>query len=43
MGTVIAGIYEGIRDGANDRPSDFDAAAGRPHLTWDDYFGSLVP
>lgn len=42
MGTVIAGIYEGIRDGANDRPSDFDAA-GRPHLTWEDYFGSLAP
>jgi hypothetical protein len=32
--TVIAGIYEGIQDGAFDNPSDFEAAAGadsRPH------------
>ena len=43
MGTVIAGIYEGIRNGANDRPSDFAAAAGRAHQTWDDYFSSLAP
>lgn len=41
IGTVIAGIYQGIRDGANDRPSDFEAAAGRPHQSWDDYFGSV--
>jgi len=41
IGTVIAGIYQGIRDGASDRPSDFEAAAGRPHESWDDYFGSL--
>lgn len=31
LGTVIAGIYEGIRNGANDVPSDFEKAAGRPH------------
>ncbi|WP_024480446.1 SDR family oxidoreductase [Cellulophaga baltica] len=31
MGTVIAGIYEGIRNGANDVPSDYVRAAGRPH------------
>lgn len=31
IGTVIAGIYEGIREGANDVPSDFAIAAGRPH------------
>ena len=42
MGTVIAGIYEGIRDGANDRPSDFEAATGRPHQTWDDFFASIA-
>ena len=42
MGTVIAGIYEGIRNGEHDRPSDFDAAAGRPHRAWDDYFASLA-
>ena len=41
IGTVIAGIYQGIRDGASDRPSDFEAAAGRPHQSWDDYFSSI--
>jgi NAD(P)H dehydrogenase (quinone) len=29
MGTVIAGIYEGIKAGANDVPSDYEKAAGR--------------
>ncbi len=41
IGTVIAGIYQGIRDGALDNPSDFETAAGRPHLSWNDYFTSL--
>lgn len=40
IGTVIAGIYEGIRAGAYDRPSDFEAAAGRPHQAWSDYFAA---
>lgn len=31
IGTVIAGIYEGIQKGANDVDSDFEKAAGRPH------------
>jgi len=31
MGPIIAGIYEGIRSAANDVPSDFKTAAGRPH------------
>lgn len=31
MGTIIAGIYEGILRGANDIRSDFEAAAGRSH------------
>lgn len=31
MGTIIAGIYEGIKNGANDVPSDFEKAAGRSH------------
>lgn len=31
MGTVIAGIYEGIKSGANDVPSDYVKAAGRVH------------
>lgn len=42
IGTIIAGIYQGIREGANDAPSDFEKAAGRPHQTWKDYFGTLV-
>ncbi|WP_282111582.1 SDR family oxidoreductase [Maribacter stanieri] len=29
MGTVIAGIYEGIKAGANDVPSDYEKATGR--------------
>ena len=33
MGTIIAGIYEGIRTGANDVGSDFEKATGRPHKT----------
>ncbi len=41
MGTIIAGIYEGIRSGVFDVPSDFEAAAGRAHQSWDDYFGGL--
>ncbi|WP_421896884.1 SDR family oxidoreductase [Marinoscillum sp.] len=31
IGTVIAGIYEGIKNGINDVPSDFEKATGRPH------------
>ncbi|WP_020533187.1 NAD(P)H-binding protein [Flexithrix dorotheae] len=31
LGTIIAGIYEGIRNGANNVPSDFEKAAGRAH------------
>ncbi len=41
MGSVIAGIYEGIRIGAHDQPSDFAAVTGRPHQPWDDYFAAL--
>lgn len=29
MGTVIAGIYEGIKSGANNVPSDYEKATGR--------------
>jgi NAD(P)H dehydrogenase (quinone) len=32
MGTVIAGIYEGIQKGVNDVNSDFEKATGRQHL-----------
>ncbi len=31
IGTIIAGIYEGIKTGANDVPSDFEKASGRTH------------
>ncbi len=31
IGTVIAGIYNGIKKGVNDVPSDFQKASGRPH------------
>lgn len=41
IGTVIAGIYEDIRNGALDRASDYQAVTGRPHQSWDDYFRSL--
>ncbi|MEO0487256.1 MAG: NAD(P)H-binding protein [Pseudomonadota bacterium] len=41
MGTIIAGIYEGIRSGVFNVPSDFDTAAGRPHQSWDAYFARL--
>ncbi len=30
----IAGIWEGIRNGALDVPGDDEAAAGRPHRSW---------
>lgn len=42
MGTVIAGIYEGIRNGASDNPSDYAVATGRPHQTWEDYFSTVA-
>ena len=41
MGKVIAGIYQGIRQGAYDAPSDFERAAGRAHQAWPDYFAAL--
>ncbi|MEO9477046.1 MAG: hypothetical protein ABJG41_15990 [Cyclobacteriaceae bacterium] len=33
IGTVIAGIYEGIRNGVNDVPSDFEKVTGRLHMS----------
>lgn len=41
IGTVIAGIYQGIAEGVPDVPSDYETAAGRPHQSWDDYFASV--
>ena len=42
LGNVIAGIYEGIRNGACNNESHFEAAAGRPHESWDEYFRRLA-
>lgn len=41
MGTVVAGIYTGIRNGNFDVKSDYIQAAGREHLDWDEFFRSL--
>ncbi len=42
MGNIIAGIYEGIRNGASNNESHFEKAAGRPHQSWDEYFKQLA-
>lgn len=41
LGTIIAGIYQSIAEGAVDNPSDYATAAGRAHIAWGDYFASL--
>ncbi len=41
LGTIIAGIYQGIRNGHADNPSHYLQAAGRPHKSWPDYFSTL--
>ena len=41
IGSVIAGIYQGIRDGKADNQSHFLAAAGREHQSWSAYFEAL--
>jgi NAD(P)H dehydrogenase (quinone) len=41
LGTVIAGIYEGIRNGASDNQSHFARAAGREHQSWRAFFDQL--
>ncbi len=41
LGTVIAGIYSKIRYGEFNVDSDFEAAAGRKHISWDNYFEQL--
>jgi NAD(P)H dehydrogenase (quinone) len=38
LGSIIAGIYDGIRQGEFDNTSHFAAAAGRDHQSWDEYF-----
>lgn len=41
LGTIIAGIYAGIRNGSSDIISHFKDAAGRDHISWDDYFDQI--
>jgi NAD(P)H dehydrogenase (quinone) len=41
LGNIIAGIYDGIRNGHFDNRSDFAAAAGREHQSWENYFAVL--
>jgi NAD(P)H dehydrogenase (quinone) len=41
LGTVIAGIYSGIRDGGFNVKSDFYQAVGREHVGWDEFFNAL--
>ena len=41
LGKVIAGIYTKIRNGEFNIQSDFEAAAGRKHQGWKDYFNSV--
>jgi NAD(P)H dehydrogenase (quinone) len=41
LGNVIAGIYEGIRNGAGNNDSHFALASGRDHQSWQDYFDGL--
>jgi NAD(P)H dehydrogenase (quinone) len=41
MGSVIAGIYEGISNGAANNESHFAMAAGRNHQSWPEYFDEL--
>lgn len=41
IGTVIAGIYSGIRNGSFEVKSDYKMATGREHVEWDLFFRSL--
>ncbi|MGR5261827.1 SDR family oxidoreductase [Vibrio astriarenae] len=41
IGTIIAGIYQGIREGKANNPSDYEKAAGRPHVSWQTFFTQL--
>jgi NAD(P)H dehydrogenase (quinone) len=41
LGTIITGIYAGIRNGSFNVKSDFREATGRDHITWTDYFRNI--
>ncbi len=42
MGMIVAGIYTKIRNGEFNMDSDYEAAAGRKHISWDKYFEQLT-
>jgi NAD(P)H dehydrogenase (quinone) len=42
MGTVIGGIYEGIRTGKFEGNSDFSVVAGRPHKSIDEMINEFI-
>ena len=41
LGTIVAGIYEKIRNGEFFANSDYEAAAGRKHISWDNWFEQI--
>ncbi|WP_261817826.1 SDR family oxidoreductase [Vibrio gallicus] len=41
IGCVIAGIYQGIREGKSNNPSHYAQAAGREHISWREYFSNV--
>tara|TARA_R110000850_G_scaffold34266_3_gene92758 strand:- start:2 stop:454 length:453 start_codon:yes stop_codon:yes gene_type:complete len=41
LGTIIAGIYQGIQQGESDNVSHYLAAAGREHESWQSYFARI--
>ncbi len=41
FGNIISGIYVGIANGAFKQPSHYPEAAGRVHISWEEYFKSL--
>ena len=41
MGTIIAGIYTGIRNGSSNVVSDYKLTSGREHISWKDYFARI--
>jgi NAD(P)H dehydrogenase (quinone) len=41
LGTIIAGIYAGIRNGRSNVESHYKQAAGREHVSWQEYFQAI--
>lgn len=41
LGTVISGIYAGIRNGDMFVDSNYKVAAGREHISWKEYFRKI--